>query len=186
MSAMRHKVLPLILFVLLIATSGCLSDFPSGRELRGAHHISNFSPGGDQLYFGAGYHLYRLNLTTRSVETVYTTDRILVEQPIIADGVAYFGGSSCADRQGHSGEKQGLLAFDLQGHKLLWKFPLGVGGYGTYGTYPVLAGDRILVCARQHLHCLDRKSGEEAWELENWFGRDGDGVTAEERRVLDR
>jgi hypothetical protein len=112
---------------------------------------------GNYLYFGGGYHLYRLDLSSRSIETIFTPDRILVEQPIVADGVAYFGGSSYVDQKMNYGEESGLLAVNLQTRQVQWKFPLGVGGYGTYGTFPVLAGDNIIVCARQHLHSLERK-----------------------------
>ena len=162
-----------LLFILV--TSSCL--FPFRREIRHARHISNLIAFGNYIYFGAGYTLYRLDPSSQSIEAVYTTDRILVEEPIVTDGVAYFGGSSYVNERGVYGEHEGFFAVDLQTGRSLWNFPLGVGGYGTYGTYPVLAGDRILVCARQHLHCLDRRSGRELWSLNNWFGRDGDGIT---------
>lgn len=165
----------LMVGILLLATSSCRFTFPI-RELRDSKHISNFTLDGHYLYFGAGYHLYRLDLSSQSIETIFTTDRILVEQPIVADGVAYFGGLSYVDQSKNYGEPQGLLAVELRDRKVQWKFPLGVGGYGTYGTFPVLAEDYILVCARQHLHSLDRKTGKEIWKLDNWFGRDSDGV----------
>src|SRR6266511_2741155 len=173
---MHRKTECLVLLVLLSVASGCFSGWSPRRELTQSKHISNFALDGKYLFFGAGYHLYRLNLLSPSIETVFSTDRILVEQPIIADGVAYFGGSSYVDQKGKYGEKQGFFAFDLQSRSVQWKFPLGVGGYGTYGTFPVLAGDRIIVCARQHLHCLERKTGKELWELNNWFGKTSDGV----------
>jgi len=50
------------------------------------------------------------------------------------------------------------------------------GGYGTYGTYPVIAGDHILVCARQHLYCVDRHNGDVLWKIDTWLGED-EGVT---------
>jgi len=175
---MCQKVVSIICLLILLATSGCLfGDFPFRREIREAKHISNFTIDNNYIYFGAGYKLYRLDAFSQSIEAVYATDRIRAEQPIIADGTAYFGGLSYVDEKGNFGESQGFFAVDLQSRRNLWKFPLGVGGYGTFGTYPVLAGDQILVCARQHLHCLDRRSGKELWKLNNWLGRDSDGVT---------
>ena len=174
---MLRNVSGLIVVILILATSACLFDFPFRRELREARHISNLTIDGNYLYFGAGYHLYRLDLSSRSIEAIFTTDRVLAETPVVADGVAYFGGHSCVDQKGNYGETQGLLAVDLRDRKVQWKFPLGVGGYGTYGTFPVLAGDYIIVCARQHLHSLDRKTGKEKWKLDNWFGTTSDGVT---------
>lgn len=175
---MLRRVTYAVSLVLLVATSGCvLFGLPFRREIREGKNISNFTVDADSLYFGAGYQLYQLNLASKSIESIYSTDRIRVEQPIIADGFAYFGGRTHFDKQGNYGEQQGFFAVDLQSHKVQWKFPLGVDGYGTYGTYPVLADDRILVCARQHLHCLDRKSGRELWKLDNWFGDDSDGRT---------
>ena len=173
---MLRNIVGLIVVLLLLATAGCFFHFPVKRELRESRHISNFAVDGNYLYFGAGYHLYRLDLSSLCIETIFTTDRLLVEQPIVADGVAYFGGSSYVDQRMNYGEDAGLLAFDLRDRKVQWKFPLGVGGYGTYGTFPVLAGDNVIVCARQHLHSLDRKSGKEIWKLNNWFGRTSDGV----------
>jgi len=175
---MFRKFGSLTCLLIILVTSGCiLGEFPSRREIREGRNISNFTVDADAIYFGAAYKLYRINLSTRSVEEIYSTDRIRVEQPIVADGVAYFGGVSYVDERGNFGERQGFFAVDLRSRKSLWKFPLGVGGYGTYGTYPVLAGDRILVCAREHLHCLDRRSGKELWKVDNWLGRDTDGTT---------
>src|SRR5262245_37271343 len=173
---MLTKANYVIFLILLFSASSCFFDFPGKREIKESRHISNFALDGSQIYFGAGYHLYCLNILSPSIETVFTSDRILVEQPIIADGVAYFGGRSYVDQKGNYGGEHGFLAVELQSRGVQWKFPLGVGGYGTYGTFPVLAGERILVCARQRLHCLDRKSGKELWKLDNWFGADGDGV----------
>ncbi len=175
---MFRKVVSITCLVVLLATSGCLfGDFSFRREIREAKHISNFVTDNNYIYFGAGYKLYRLDVLSQSIEAVYATDRIRVEQPIIADGTAYFGGLSYVDERGNSGERQGFFAVDLQSRRRWWKFPLGVGGYGTFGTYPVLVGDQILVCARQHLHSLDRKTGKELWKRNNWLGRDSDGTT---------
>ncbi len=175
---MCRKVVSIICLFFFLATSGCLfRDFASRREIREAKHISNFTTDNHYLYFGAGYKLYRLDALSQSIEAVYATNRIRVEQPIIAEGTAYFGGLSYVDERGNSGESQGFFGVDLQNRQNLWKFPLGIGGYGTFGTYPVLVGDQILVCARQHLYCLDRRSGKELWKLNNWLGRDSDGVT---------
>ena len=174
---MFRRIRLIIFLALLLASSGCLmGGFPFKREIRDGKSISNFTLDGDYVYFGAGYHLYRLNLSNRVLETLLTTDRILVEQPVVSDGVAYFGGRTLADQKGNYGETQGFFALNLQNREIIWKFPLGVDGYGTYGTYPALAGDRILVCAREHLHCLDRKSGKELWRVDNWMGGVSDGV----------
>lgn len=174
---MYRKIISTAFFLLLLAASGCLfGDFPFRREIREAKHISNFTADNNYIYFGAGYQLYRLDPSAPSLEPFYAADRIRVEQPVIADGTAYFGGQSYVDEKGNAGESEGFFAVDLQSRKRLWEFPLGVGGYGTFGTYPVLADDRILVCARQHLHCLDRKSGKELWKLDNWLGKDSDGT----------
>lgn len=172
---MLRKLSILILLTLLLITSGCLSIFPK-EELRRSKHISNFTLDGNHLYFGGGYHLYRLDLSSRSLETIFSPKRILVEQPVVADGVAYFGGISYVNENMNYGEEQGLFAVDLGTRRVQWKFPLGVGGYGTYGTFPVLAGDNILVCAREHLHSLERKTGKERWKLDNWFGATTDST----------
>ena len=126
---------PSISLTLLLATSGCFNGFPFRRELREDKHISNFALDGDRAYFGAGYHLYRLSLSpSPSVEQVFTTDRILVEQPVVAEGVAYFGGSMYVDSKRDYGEHEGFLAVDLQSREVRWKFPLGVGGYDLRTT----------------------------------------------------
>ncbi|MFN0278585.1 MAG: PQQ-binding-like beta-propeller repeat protein [Pyrinomonadaceae bacterium] len=151
---------------------------PAGflREIREAKNVSNFTLADDALYFGAGYNLYRLDLSSRLIERIYTTDRVIVEQPIITDGTVFFGGRSGIDKYGWRGEDEGFFAVDLESRKVQWKFSMA-DGYGTFGTYPVLAEDRILACARWHLHSLDRKTGKELWRIDNWMGSTGDTVT---------
>ena len=157
----------------LIANSGCM---PAGFfRIREAKNVSNFTLADDSLVFGAGYNLYRLNLSTRLMERIYATDRVIVEQPIIADGTIFFGGRSGVDKSGWRGEDQGFFAVDLESRKVQWKFSMA-GGYGTFGTFPVLAGDRILACSRWHLHSLDRKTGKEIWRVDNWMGSTGDTI----------
>lgn len=147
------------------------------QHLREAQSMSNFTVVEDSLYFGGGYHLYRLDLSTHLVETIFSPDRIRVEQPIIADGVAYFGGRGLLSRRGFMGDDDTFFALDLQSRQLRWRLDLDRDeGYGTYGTYPVIAGDQILVCARQHLYCVNRHTGKVLWKIDTWLG-DGGGVT---------
>src|SRR5262245_28595021 len=161
---MLLKLGTLILAVAVLATTGCLFKFPYDGVLTEAKSISNFTVDGDALYFGAGRDLYRVQLSTRAIETIYSTRTIKVEQPLVASGVVYFGGRSYVDGSGKRAERKSFYALDLQNRSMVWEFPLGVDGYGTYGTYPVLVDDRILVCSRQHLHCLDLKTGKELWK----------------------
>lgn len=176
MSESAKKILAWeLLLLIVVLMPACF--FPERREILKARSISNFTLDGNALYFGAGYHLYRVDLASRAIDRIYSTDRIRVEQPVVSDGVAYFGGISFVNKGGGRGEDQGLFAVDIQSRQKFWKFPLGVGGYGTFGTYPVIVEDRILVCARQHLHCLSRKTGEELWKVNNWLGQDSDGTT---------
>lgn len=147
------------------------------REIVERKHISNFTQHNHHIYFGAGYSLYRLDPLSRTIDEVYKTDHLRVEQPLLDDTSVFFGGLSYTDPKGRYGERQGLLSVDLRSRKKNWKFELGVGGYGTFGTYPVFAGDDVLVCARQHLHSIDKKTGKENWKIDNWFGHDADGIT---------
>lgn len=166
-----------LILALLLTMSGCFSGWASKPFIQKRHNISSVTLDADSLYFGAGYHLYRLNLTSRSLETIFSSDRLLIEQPIVAGGAVYFGGLQFANEFGHHAKASTFFALDLETRVVKWKLPLGAGGYGSFGTYPVLAGDRLLVCAREHLHCLDRHSGKEFWHVDNWMGRVSDGVT---------
>ena len=175
--SMSLRVTTTVLLLLTLVTTACLYD-PFPRVILPARNISEFTLDGPAVYFGAGYHLYRLHLTTRVLEKLYSTDRIRVEQPIVKDGTVYFGGRSHVDEKGNRGEPDGFFAVEVQSGQKLWKFPLRADdGYGTYGTYPLLVEDRILVCARERLHCLDRTTGTELWKVDNWFGRVSDGTT---------
>jgi len=165
-----------LILTLLLTMPGCFSGWASEPVIQKRHNISHVTLDGDALYFGAGYHLYRLDLASRSLETIFSSDRLLIEQPIVAGGTVYFGGLQYTDEFGHHPAASTFFALDLGTRTVQWKFPLGAGGYGSYGTYPVLAGDRVLVCAREHLHCLDRQSGKEFWHVDNWMGRVSDGV----------
>jgi outer membrane protein assembly factor BamB len=171
---MWRTVISILVLTCLLAS--CRSPLTFLREVRKDQNVSNFTLADDSLYFGAGYNLYRLDLSSRLIEKIYATDRAKVEQPVIADRTVFFGGLSGVDKHGWSGEDQGFFAVDLESRKVHWKFSMA-SGYGTYGTYPVLARDRILVCSRWHLHSLDQKNGKEAWRIDNWMGSTGDTVT---------
>jgi outer membrane protein assembly factor BamB len=163
----------LLFFALLIFIVGILLMPLLFQELRREESISSFTVSGNSLYFGGGYHLYRLDLSTRSLEPLFRTDRILVEQPIIAEGVAYFGGPSWQNRWGFSGDDDAFFALDLHSGRIVWRFEFdhqSREGGRTVGTYPTIAGDRILVCASQHLDCLDRRNGQLLWHIDGWFG----------------
>jgi outer membrane protein assembly factor BamB len=173
-----------VVFILVISlffvslSSGCLLAGLSQRpEIVERRHISNFTEHKDNIYFGAGYSLYCLDPSSKMIDEVYKTDHLLVEQPLLDGTAVFFGGPSYTDALGIYGERPGFLAIDLESRKKLWKFDLGVEGYGTFGTYPIFAGTNVLVCARQRLHSLDKKTGKENWKIDNWFGRDGDGIT---------
>lgn len=177
------KFQPIFVFVVSLSlgwsNSGCsFTGLLPRREIVERKHVSSLTASKDHIYFGAGYSLYRLEPSSKTLEEVYKTDRILVEQPLVDDKTVFFGGLSYTDPNGLHGEKEGLFAVDLESSKKIWKFELGVGGYGTFGTFPVFAGDdNVLVCARQHLHSLNRKTGKENWKIDNWFGHDADGIT---------
>lgn len=173
-----RNFLALLGLLVICLNSGCLlKGFSQKPEIVERRSFSNFTQSNNFIYFGAGYTLYRLEPLSKSLEEIYSTDRLLVEQPLVDEETVFFGGRPFTDSDGKYGEKQGFLAVDLESRKKVWKFDLGVGGYGTFGTYPVFAGDNLLVCARQHLHSLDKKTGIENWKLDNWFGRDSDGIT---------
>jgi hypothetical protein len=130
---MRPRSSISLILALLLLSSGCFS-FPFGHVLRDAQKISDLTVQGDSLCFGAGYHLYRLNLNNQKIETIFTTDRILVEQPLVADDVVYAGGRQYANDKGVYGKSSRFFAVALKDQQLQWAFPLGADGYGTYGA----------------------------------------------------
>jgi outer membrane protein assembly factor BamB len=163
----------LICFVLLTFCVGCRR--PQDNEIQKRKSISDFTLHKNFIYFGAGYNLCRIDLSSQSCEALYTTDNILVEQPVVDNGIVYFGGSGYLNEKGDFGGKDSFFALDIQSKKILWKFKLS-SGYGTFGTYPKLAKDRVLVCARKFLYCLNAKNGKIIWKISNWFGQDSDGI----------
>ncbi|MFZ1700570.1 MAG: PQQ-binding-like beta-propeller repeat protein [Pyrinomonadaceae bacterium] len=168
------------LFLILLATlallSACLpAGFPLRREFVESKSVTNFTVVGEDIYFGAGYSIFKFNSSSRLITEIYRTDNARVEQPLLADGIIYFGGLDAFSKHGLRGENEGFFAYDLRTERLLWKFPLHEG-YGTFGTFPVISEDRILVCSRWHLHSIDRKSGKELWKVDNWMGSTGDTV----------
>lgn len=165
----------LVLLASAVVLSGCSPFKLTSRFVEGKS-VTNFTVVDEDIYFGAGYSLYKFNTTSRVITTIYQTNSAQVEQPLVADGVIYFGGQRAYSKYGWRGEKEGLFAYNLQAESLLWKFLLDKG-YGSYGTFPVISGDRILVCAREHLYSLDRKTGKELWDIENWMGSVGSTVT---------
>jgi outer membrane protein assembly factor BamB len=158
-------------FVVLLFCFGCKSS--KKKEVDERKNISNFTLHENYLYFGAGYKLCRIDLSTKSLETLYATNAIRVEEPVVANGVVYFGGRGLYNGNGARGDRDCFFALDAQRKTILWRFPLAPHDYGTYGTYPVLAGENVLVCARKYLYCLDRTNGKLLWQIGNWFGETG-------------
>ncbi len=155
----------------LLFCFGC--KYSKKTEVDERKNISNLTLHENYLYFGAGYKLCRIDLSTKLLETLYTTNTIQVEQPVIDNDVVYFGGSGLYNEKGARGDRDCFFALDLRSKKILWRFPLDPHGYGTFGTYPVLAGEKVLVCARKYLYCLERTSGKLLWQIDNWFGSHG-------------
>jgi hypothetical protein len=48
-----------------------------GLKIQPRKHISGFTFDCGFVHFGAGYHLYRIDLATRSVDRIYTTNDTL-------------------------------------------------------------------------------------------------------------
>jgi outer membrane protein assembly factor BamB len=161
----------IICIVGLLFCFGCKSS--KKKEVDERKNISNFTLYKNHLYFGAGYKLCRIDLSTKSLETLYSTNTIRVEQPVIDDNVVYFGGSGLYNENGACGDRDCFFALDVQRKEILWRFPLDPHGYGTFGTYPSLADNNVLVCARKHLYCINRASGKLLWQIDNWFGSVG-------------
>src|SRR5687768_7837924 len=138
----RGRLLPIFLtFNLLV--SACILD--PLRKYTVGKSVSNLTIVNNDLYFGAGPNIYKINTTTRALETVYKTHTTRTEQPIVVDGIIYFGALRAHSSYGLQGESPGFFAYDLGSKQLLWKFPLDAG-YGTFGTYPNVLDDRVLVC----------------------------------------
>src|SRR5215208_8295739 len=99
-----------ILFVTFVCS---LTASPIQRDVVEQKSISNFTLDGDFLYFGAGYHNCRINISTRDLEQIYTTQQIKVETPLLNNGIVYFGGTGYYNSKGKLADKDTFFAYDL-------------------------------------------------------------------------
>jgi hypothetical protein len=101
-----------VIAVSLLFTVGC-SNEPTLEE---AHGFSNLVLDKGMLFFGAGYKLYRVDLSLRSATILYDTNDVLISFAQV-DGRRLFFGGHCSPRGGN-----GMVwSLDLDNMRIVWK-----------------------------------------------------------------
>ncbi|MEW5941475.1 MAG: hypothetical protein AB1750_17555, partial [Chloroflexota bacterium] len=149
----------ILVFSLLPATA-CFST----TELVEEHSFSNLVVDGDNLWFGAGYKLYRVDLSQQTATLVYDTDDIQILFAQIDGNKLFFGGSS---------EKLNVVwSLDLDSEKILWthEFSRIIRFSSGFTTSPVITNELLLIGEIDRLYALDKNSGDLQWTIKkNWF-----------------
>ena len=120
------------------------------------------------LCFGAGYKLYRVDLSRSSATLLYDTNDVLISF-VQVDGRRLFFGGHRSPRGGN-----GMVwSLDLDNMRILWKHEVKDDwGWGGRIVVPPLIDDEILIVGtRTGLYGINKTRGDVKWKVEkNWFG----------------
>ncbi|MBI5951991.1 MAG: PQQ-binding-like beta-propeller repeat protein [Chloroflexi bacterium] len=132
-----------------------------------AHSFSNLVVDGDTLWFGAGYKLYRVELSQQTATLVLDTDDVIIDHVKIDGRKLFFAGSS---------EKKNVVwALDLDNEKILWTHEFSrsrgfLAGSSGLSIPPLITNEVLLIGEVDRLYALEKSSGDLTWKIEdNWF-----------------
>lgn len=150
--------------VSLLFNLGCSNE----STLEEAHGFSNLVLDKGMLCFGAGYKLYRVDLSRRSATLLYDTNDVLISF-VQVDGRRLFFGGHRSPRDGN-----GMVwSLDLDNMRIVWKHEVKDDwGWGGRIVVPPLIDDEILIVGtRTALYGINKTHGDVKWKVEkNWFG----------------
>jgi len=152
-----------ILLLLLLPASACQSSTVDFVE---EHSFSNLEINDDELWFGAGYKLYRVNLIQQTVTLIYDTGDVQISFVQIDGKRLFFGGSS---------EKQNIVwSLALENEKVLWAHEFNrnrgffIGSSGL-SVSPLITNELLLTGEIDRLYALDKVNGNLKWKIDNNF-----------------
>ena len=153
-----------IIFIMLTIFVGCLpkSDVPTKPKING-YHTSQITVADDTLYFGAGYCLYSLDLTTRVLDEIICTSDWLFQQLTINGQYAY------TQILVAPGLGPVYVALNLSTGDIVWaKEP--TTGYAQSTDKISVMNDIVYITQTDRIVARDSKTGEIIWQTDhNWM-----------------
>lgn len=134
------------------------------------HGFSNLVVNNDNVWFGAGYKLYQVNLSQQTARVVVDTKDIAISFVQIDDNNLYFGGINSP-----KGEGSAIWLLNLNDESIEWKKEIKYDwmGGGYIVTPPLTGKDTLIIGTRTGLYGYDKVNGDVKWHLSsNWFGGD--------------
>jgi outer membrane protein assembly factor BamB len=161
---LKIKVITLVICLL---TSSCYSSnsTPSSEQGYGqrqtGNHISGFFLSKQNLYFGAGHCLYRLNVQDQDLHQLNCRADRLFHRPVSDGSYIYI-----------PLEIPQVVALDAQTGDILWEFEQSSGGEGGFfqiglKDHTALIDSSLYTVGRTWLYALEAKTGETIWKKEN-------------------
>jgi outer membrane protein assembly factor BamB len=130
------------------------------------HHISTFSLDGSNLYFGAGYCLYRLVITNKEVRPVICTKDWTFQRPAV-EGHQLYAHTIASPKAGLS-----FMAVDSLTSEVTWRSQTKTGeaAFRSVRDNIFVINERIYTAEREKVYVLDPESGEMIWKSNfNWM-----------------
>jgi outer membrane protein assembly factor BamB len=152
-----------ILLFLLLPASACQSSTVDFVE---EHSFSNLEINDDELWVGAGYKLYRVDLIQQTATLIYDTGDVRIIFVQIDGNRLFFGGSN---------EKRNVVwSLGLESEKILWtrEFSRDRGflvGSSGLSVSPLITDKLLLVGEVDRLYALDKGNGDLRWKIDNNF-----------------
>lgn len=152
-----------VLLLLLLPASACQSSTVDFVE---EHSFSNLEINNDEIWFGAGYKLYRVDLIQQTASLIYDTGDVRIIFVQIDGDRLFFGGSS---------DKRNVVwSLSLESEKILWtrEFSRNRGflvGSSGLSVSPLLTNELLLVGEFDHLYALDKDNGDLRWKVDDNF-----------------
>jgi outer membrane protein assembly factor BamB len=159
----RSCFLLVFLLLLLLQIVACQSSRVDFVE---EHGFSNLEINNDELWFGAGYKLYRVDLIQKTATLIYDTGDVRIIFVRIDGNRLFFGGSS---------EKRNVVwSLGFESEKILWtrEFSRNRGwlvGSSGLSVSPLITSELLLVGEVDRLYALDKGNGDLRWEIDNNF-----------------
>lgn len=149
-----------------LGTCWIISLLPPPSPPVTGHHISEFKVYGANLYFGAGYCLYRLLIAEKELEAVVCTENWTFRRPAV-DGQRAYAHTIASPEPGLS-----FMAIDLTSGEVAWRSRnwTGEDSFRSIKDYTFVVNEKIYTAERDKVYSLDPALGLVSWQSDfNWM-----------------
>ena len=177
MSPRKGKILFVVIFILGWTLCGLQAVYLSINWPRMIfppkqlvdHHISQFHESETNLYFGAGYCLYKLETNVFDMKEIVCVDGWTFQRPILNSGKIYSQVITEPD------EDAFLVALDVRTGDIIWQYEQIAGQSGPWRNIRdnlAIRENQIVAANRKEIHSIDIDTGKTMWhQTDNYFNK---------------